>query len=534
MRKHNFHNNERGVALLIALLALILISAIGLGMVYMSSTETAINSNYKDTQTAFFSMRGGLEEMRDRMRSNSVQPVPALTFPLVPAAMPGAAANSIVYITNPSGVTDTVDPMTFGNQYFDDEFCHESFAGSGVTYKAPGTPCDATGAPPLGSVALPYVASQAPYTNTAASLKYKWARITMKQNGTFPSTPVDSTQAASSPVCWDAMGNQEVVASALGYVDCNAAAAAGLNVSPAYLVTSMAVTPQGSRRIGQYEVAAFTITPPPSALSLDGPAAVFNPAPSSINYFANGNNSGAAAFTGPGGPAACTATGPAQVPAISTGDQQGVTNIAGNPPGTGSIPSNRINNYTGTGGTPSVVNSGPTGSNQLSGTWSTPSALNNLVAQIANGADQSFTCGIGAPCNFPATGLGTDAAPLITFVNGDFNFGANSGSGVLVVTGTLNITGNSSFNGLILIIGQGQMTESGSGNGQFNGSIFLAKTNTCTNPSSPPQCTQLAALQSPLIAWNGGGSNGIQYNSCWANIGNKMHYTVVASREEMY
>ena len=78
------------------------------------------------------------------------------------------------------------------------------------------------------------------------------------------------------------------------------------------------------------------------------------------------------------------------------------------------------------------------------------------------------------------------------------------------------------------------MVESGAGGGQFNGSIFLAKTNTCTSPSSPPQCTQLAALQSPIISWNGGGTNGIQYNSCWANIGNTMHYTVVASREEMY
>jgi hypothetical protein len=523
MRKHNLCNKERGVALLIALLALLLISAVGLGMVYMSSTETSINSNYKDTQSAFFSMRGGLEEMRDRMRSNSVPPVPALTVPLIPTAMPGTAANSIVYITNPSGASDPVDPAAFGNAYFDDEFCHESFAGSGVTYSAPGTPCTAAGAPPTGSVA-PYVASMSPYTNTAASLKYKWVRITMKQNGTFPTTPVDSTQAAASPVCWDSMGNQEVVAGALGYADCNAARTAGLNVSPTYVVTSMAVTPQGSRRIGQYEVAAFSITPPPSALALDGPAAVFSPAPSSANYFANGNNTGVAGYTGPG---TCTATGPAQVPAVSVGDQQGVNNLIG-PPGTGSIPINRQANYTGTGGTPSIVNSGPTGSNQLSGTWSTPAQLNSLVSAIANGADATYTCGIGTPCNGSGP-YGTDAAPQITYVNGDFNFGSNSGSGVLVVTGTLNITGQSSFNGLILIIGQGVMTESGSGNGQFNGSIFLAKTNSSTAPYA-----QLAALQSPLIQWNGGGTNGIQYNSCWANVGNTMHYTVVASREEMY
>jgi hypothetical protein len=521
MRKHNLCNKERGVALLIALLALLLISAVGLGMVYMSSTETSINSNYKDTQSAFFSMRGGLEEMRDRMRSNSVPPVPALTVPLIPAAQPGTAANSIVYITNPSGASDPVDPATFGNAYFDDEFCHESFTGSGVTYSAPGTPCTAAGAPPAGSVA-PYVASMSPYTNTAASLKYKWARITLKQNGTFPTALVDSTQAASSPVCWDSMGNQEVVASALGYADCNAARSAGLNVSPTYLVTSMAVTPQGSRRIGQYETAAFSITPPPSALALDGPAAVFSPTPSSVNYFANGNNTGVGGYTGPG---TCTATGPAQVPAISTGDAAGVTGIKTNLVG----PPNRSANYTGTGGIPSVVNSGPTGSNQLSGAWSTPSSLNALVAAMASGADQSLTCGIGTPCSFPPTGLGTNASPLITFVNGDFNFGPNSGSGVLVVTGTLNITGNSSFNGLILVIGQGVINENGAGGGQFNGSIFLAKTNSSTAPYA-----QLAALASPAISWNGGGTNGIQYNSCWANIGNTMHYTVVASREEMY
>jgi hypothetical protein len=524
MRNHHLRNQERGVALLIAILALLLISAVGLGMVYMSSTETSINSNYKDTQSAFFSMRGGLEEMRDRMRSNSVPPSPALAVPLVPpgTAMPGTA-NSIVYITNPSGAADVVDPKTFGNAYFDDEFCHESFAGSGVAYSAPGTPCTAAGAPPAGSVA-PYVASMSPYTNTASSLKYKWARITLKQNGTFPTALVNSTQAAASPVCWDSMANQEVVASALGYPDCDQARTAGLNVSSTYLVTSMAVTPQGSRRIGQYEVAAFSITPPPSALALDGPAAVFSPAPNSNNYFASGNNTGVGGYTGPG---TCTATGPAQVPAISTGDQQGVHNLIG-PPGTGSIPSNRQGNYTGTGGTPSVVNSGPTGSNQLSGQWSTPSALNALAASIGNGADTTYTCGIGTPCSGSGP-YGTDAAPQITYVNGDFNFGSSSGSGVLVVTGALNISGQSSFNGLILVIGQGVMNENGGGGGQFNGSIFLAKTNSSTAPYA-----QLAALASPLISWNGGGTNGIQYNSCWANVGNTMHYTVVASREEMY
>jgi hypothetical protein len=532
MRKHNFRHKERGVALLIALLALLLISAVGLGMVYMSNTETSINTNYKDTQTAFFAMRAGLEEMRDRMRSDA-------TFPIgLPTAMPGNA-NSILYILNPSGGADVVDPRTFGNTYFDDELCHESFVGSPVTYVAPGAPCTAAGAPPPGNVTT--TASVSPYTNTASSLKYKWVRITLKQNGTFPSALVDPTQTGvnlASQACWNSATNQEAVASALGYPNCAAAAAAGLYVQPVYIITTMAITPQGSRRVGQYESAAYNITPPPGALALDGPAAVFNPTPSSSQFFGNGNNSGNPTnagiytpFTGPGGQASCASTLPLQTAAISTGDNTGKNGIITNLTG----PPDRTGNYTGTGASPSVVNQGPTGGNQFTGIWSSPAALNNMVSVLANGADKTYTCGI-APAGSACTGsgpYGTDAAPQVTYVNGDFNFGNNSGSGVLVVTGTVSFTGNSSFNGLILVIGQGSLASSGGGHGQFNGSIFLAKTNSSVSTTTPPYA-QLAALGSPTIAWNGGGTNGIQFNSCWANIGNTMHYLVVASREEMY
>jgi hypothetical protein len=113
-------------------------------------------------------------------------------------------------------------------------------------------------------------------------------------------------------------------------------------------------------------------------------------------------------------------------------------------------------------------------------------------------------------------------------VDGDFNYGSTSGAGVLVVTGTLFLTGNASFNGLILVIGQGTVSESGGGNANFNGTVFLAKTH-----SSTPPYPELATLASPLISWNGGGGATVQYNSCWANVGNKLRYGVIAMREEM-
>src|SRR5579859_4122077 len=133
MRKNDFRKPERGMALILSLLALLLISAVGLGMIYMSNTETSINSNYRDTQTAFFAMRAGLEEGRDRLRSSATVPIPLpTTFP--------PAVGSIVYITNPVA-GETVTPQTYGTSspYFDDEFCHEYFIGIGPAV-AQGTP----------------------------------------------------------------------------------------------------------------------------------------------------------------------------------------------------------------------------------------------------------------------------------------------------------------------------------------------------------------------------------------------------------
>ncbi len=505
MRKHNMRDKERGIALLIALLALLLISAVGLGMVYMSSTETSINANYKDTQSAFFSMRGGLEEMRDRMRSGSAAPIAP------PTVQPGAA-NSMLYITNPSGGADVVDPITFGNTYFDDEFCHESFPGSGVAYVAPGTPCPAAGAPPGFSVS-PYVASTAPYTNTASSLKYKWVRITMKQNGTFPSAMVDATQAANSEVCWNAATLQEVAVTALGQPNCAAAANAGLYVQPVYLVTSLAITPQGSRRVGQYETAALNIAPPPSGLSLDGPAPIFG-TPHSANGAVSGIN-GSISASGtppPAAPGGCVPNPAVTAPGVGTSSAADAANVAGQ--------IFRPLNFTGQGPTPSVVNQSAALTQ-----WSTPTQLNSVVTEMANVADNTYSCGFGgAGC----TGsYGTTANPQITFINGDVSL--TGGAGVLVVTGSLTISGAMQWDGLILVIGQGSVVIGGAGDGQIFGEMFVAKTN-----GPGPAYAQLATLGSPSFVWQGGGKASINYNSCWANIGNSLHYLVVASREEMY
>src|SRR5438105_11008049 len=109
------------------------------------------------------------------------------------------------------------------------------------------------------------------------------------------------------------------------YPTCDVAQTSGQDASPVYLVTSLAVTPQGSRRIGQYEVSGMSITPPPAALGLDGPAAIFSPRPSSNVWFANGNDTGVAGYTASGGTGTCAPSSIPQVPGVGTGDATGVT-----------------------------------------------------------------------------------------------------------------------------------------------------------------------------------------------------------------
>jgi hypothetical protein len=523
MRSH-VRSNQRGMALLFALLALLVASAVGLGLMYMSSGEGMINANYRDSQAAFFGMRAGLEEGRDRVRANSSNLAGTTSWAITPPTNFPGSAGSIVYILNSSGAA--VAPTTAGTAYFDDEFCHETFTGLALANPGTGVPC--TAAAPSTNVTT--YTSQDPNTGTSSAMAYKWVRITLKQNNTIPNAVVDSSQGGGVQVCWD--GGQEIAITRLGYASCTAAQNAGYTVNPVYIVTSLAVTANGSRRIGQYEIGMTDLTPPDSALALDGPAATFNPAPSSNNYFASGTDAAQQSgyhWTGPAN--GCTPVGSSVVPAISVTDTTGQSNV------TNDIPTNRYGNYSGTNvvnpvtgtTTPNVVNVGATGATPtLTGNWSSPSYLNQLVSNLANTADVTYSCGIGAPCNGSAP-YGTDANPQITYVNGDFNFGSNSGAGLLIVTGTLNITGNSSFDGLILVIGQGKLVENGGGHGQFNGSIFIADTNSTSSPYS-----QLATLGTPSIAWNGGGTNGIQYNSCWANIANQIGYQVIASREEMY
>ncbi|PYS83573.1 MAG: hypothetical protein DMF67_08660 [Acidobacteria bacterium] len=109
--------------------------------------------------------------------------------------------------------------------------------------------------------------------------------------------------------------------------------------------------------------------------------------------------------------------------------------------------------------------------------------------------------------------LGSAANPEFTFVNGDCSLG--SGGGLLVVTGTLTMSGNASFSGIILVLGDGgTMTRNGGGNGDILGAMVVAKF-ARTWPAS--ENGQPHPFLAPTFDTSGGGASTVQYDSSEVN-----------------
>ena len=107
-----------------------------------------------------------------------------------------------------------------------------------------------------------------------------------------------------------------------------------------------------------------------------------------------------------------------------------------------------------------------------------------------------------------ALGLGASSPDgVLTFIDGDLTLGPGnpSGQGTLIVTGRLILDGNFNWNGVIMILGEGDVLRSGGGSGNIFGALFVAKfTKTGADTDQ---------FQPPVFNTNGGGSSNIQYSS---------------------
>lgn len=256
MKKHK-RNSESGVALIMSILALMVLSAIAVGLVYMTNIETQVNANYRQEQVAYFAAKAGMEEARDRMMVNqagsyyfaNMAPNP------LPTGVPADANHGVLYIVNEGTQPGTVQPWVAGSTYMDDELCHDGYTLSGLPSgtSVPSSDIHCTASQlPTSSTWYQSTTSQLPYNGTAAALPFKWVRVALKLNGSVQGATqnymVNSTKPAATPVCWN--NGTEVLMTGTSCQTMNPA------TTPVYLVTALAVSSTGARKMVQAEVAA--------------------------------------------------------------------------------------------------------------------------------------------------------------------------------------------------------------------------------------------------------------------------------------
>ena len=491
---------QRGIAMMVALLALLLLAAIGMGLMFMADTENSVNNNYRDSQKAYFAARAGAEDARLLLVRDATLNANAM-------ALNTGSPFHMIYLKNPINA-EVIDPTTAAgstlaaNPYLDDQLCWERIANLTLT---PGAgPCGSNGqSGQLLTDSTAFTATTMTQTagvNGTDALPFKWVRINAKQNmmgalGTN-GTRVNGGLGNGQQVCWD--GSQEIVISS------GTCATQTPTVMPVWEITSLAVTPKlganpGSRRMVQMEVALNPPLIPPAPISVMAPVQLqgsyvlnaYDNCACSCTSSGSGNNATTSCVPRAGQPAnACNTS----AHAIFTQNSVNVVGGSGNTiTSFGSDP---------TSGTTTTVGPSVQGVNP----WPNSLNINNLINQYKVGAStpnytctgtQNFTatpatylnCGTQTGQTFGTypTGLPTEPAPgsytpVTEYVPGSVKLTADaSGSGILIVDGDLEINGGLNWYGLILVRGKVSFTGGAGASTNLFGAILAGDDVSATN-----------------------------------------------------
>ena len=533
--------SQRGIAMMVALLALLLLAAIGMGLMFMADTENSVNNNYRDSQKAYFAARAGAEDARLLLVRDSTLNANAM-------ALNTNSPFKMIYLKNPTG-TETIDPTTGGaanpslatNPYMDDQLCWERYANLTLT---PGAgPCGSNGQ--TGQLLTDSTAftattmTQTAGVNGSDALPFKWVRIAAKQNlmGALGSsgTKVNNSLGAGQQVCWD--GNQEVV------VNSGTCATQTVTVMPVWEITSLAVTPKvganpGSRRIVQMEVALSPPLIPPAPISVMAPVSLqgsyvlnaYDNCKCSCTTTGSGSHQVTACLPRAGQPVNACAT---SAHAIFTQNSVGVIGNSGSTiTSFGTDP---------TSGTTTTVGPSVQGVNP----WPNSLNINTLINKYRAGAvSPNYTCtGTQNLTTTPATykdcgtqasqtfgtypaGLPTEPAAgsytsVTEYIPGSVHLtSAATGSGILIVDGDLDINGGLNWYGLILVRGKVSFTGGAGASTNLYGAILAGDD---VNATNQPQTDGF------------GGSINFQYDVCALNrLGGSTPPQLLATHEIMY
>jgi hypothetical protein len=499
--KYGEERSERGAALLIAIFALLLISVVGIAMIVSTGTDSALTGNYRTSTGAYYAAVAGLEEARGRLlRKNPDYLNKTHAYPLLFGGhgYPTFGLADVFYIVNPAG-SETVNPLDSSSPYADVEYQTEFgvLPSSGNVYTLPSD-------------------SPLPALNLSGP-SYKWVRINAITEAALKvhvnpsgSTFDPTTLVLYDPAKSDAFGNLSP----------------GLIVPPnpppspaaveALEITSLAVLPNGSRRLLQYIVAPVSLNLIfPSALTLDGNSVSYT-GPNSGFFFINGNDGNdpsvsRTCFTPPVSPVwAIGVTNPSDI----TANVSNIHPSPGNYPGFG---------FVRTPPTPSV------GQVTLPANFQKPSTLDALVQNITQNADLVLP-GPVSSFTFPTTS--TRASPMTIVINGDLNLTSwhNTGYGLLLVTGTFTYDPDVYWEGIVLVIGKGKFDASHGGSGSIDGAMLVAQTQ---DPVTGILRTDTDGLGAASVYFDPStGGQGIYYDSCWISRAQPpLTYKVLSFRE---
>lgn len=492
---------ERGIALLISIFVLLLISVVAIALIISSGTESSLAGNYRSSTGVYYAALSGIEEARGRLSFSDPKSfraniwTPPSNSALIPLSGP-LPIGTVGYVLNP-GPTDNAGTLLAN--YPDTEYNSEFGAGAlaSATVK---TTLSIWNRPPMTSnLSFP-------------GPLYKWVRINAvsEKSLNLPDTsPWDGSQD-TTPLYYDGANLND--------------ANSGRQV---FEITALAVLPnasgQSSQKLVQYLVApppltlpSFLNSAPLAALTLSGsngnPPTFHAPGSNSV-YAVKGDGWNCSGSPGGGGPVAAIGlfgdySGGSYVPDLTT-LVSGIPTSASSPPPT----TNPQQSYTGN--TPphslpdvEYLNAYPT-------SLQTPAQVDAIAQNIIQNADAVFVPAGSAAVqqNFLNTLGMSSTNPITVIANGDLDLSNwnSTGYGLLLVTGKLVWDPLDGWDGLVLVIGQGSITNTTHGQyQQINGAVFVAKTRD---------------LSKTLLTGRIGGAyvyfddpmqgNGIRYSSCW-------------------
>jgi Tfp pilus assembly protein PilX len=423
---------ERGIALLVSLFALSILSLIGLGMMLASTTEVLISTNFKNSRAGYFAAEAGTEEARYRIGgsagANAITPPANVTTAIY------IRANASIDPTSGSASTNTYYDPEYYNVTKRDSYGNQTTAASGLT-------------------ATQFFTTIQGSTN---QVPYAWVKITQKTEA-LAAQSVDAVSVNNSTAVYY---GQNITTNAVSQYVRDVTNSLNHNGNPVYLVTALAIEPNGGQRKIQTEV---TQRPPePISAAVDSYE--------SVNFSGNLNIDGRdECFANVGGVYGVRSHGNVDHP-------NGSQDIYGNP--------TAITEHA---------------------TWDhdVPTLISNLRNMGSflpiNTSGTNVTCS-GSPeaCSGTGVQLGTFPNGLGYYYSpGDLDISSNSstGAGILLVNGNITFHGGFSFTGLIICTGAVNFTGGGSDDVNIHGAVIAGDSINDTTSDV-------------------GGSINIHYNSC--------------------